>query len=58
MNNLKDIPAWVVLSALFILLMIGYYIRPDNVTEDSAKGILAALLLSLRPNQNTPTPNP
>lgn len=55
---LKEIPAWAVLSMLFGCLLIGYYIRPDNVTEDSLKAVLGALLLTLRPNERSQPPPP
>lgn len=48
LSHIKDLPAWLVLLILFVILMIGYYIRPDAVTEDMAKGVLGAILLSLR----------
>lgn len=48
MNQIKQMPAWIILAVLFVLLMIGYYIRPDNLTEDSAKGVLGALLMSIQ----------
>lgn len=56
-ENLKLIPPWFVLFVLMVLLMIGYYIRPDNLTEDSAKAVLGALLLSIQPRQQAPPPN-
>lgn len=55
-EHLKQMPAWVILSTLFVLLMIGYYVRPDNLTEDAAKGVLAALLLSIQTNKQTLPP--
>lgn len=57
-QHLKDVPTWTVLLFLFILVMVGYYIRPDNLTEDAAKGILGALLLSLQTKPRNETQPP
>lgn len=46
---LKEVPTWAVLFVLLILLLTGYYIRPDNVTEDAIKAIIGALLGALMP---------
>lgn len=48
MEHLKQLPVWCALSGLFVILLAGYYIRPDNVTEDALKSVLGALLLSLQ----------
>lgn len=61
MNALKQTPAWIILAVLFVLLMIGYYVRPDNLTEDSAKAVLGALLMSIqttpkKQDEQPPTP--
>lgn len=56
--SLKQIPPWLVLFVLFVLLMIGYYIRPDNVTEDAVKAVLGALLLSIQPRPIQQPPEP
>ena len=53
-HALKEAPSWMILFALFIVLLTGYYIRPDNVTEDSLKAVVGALLLSLRSTQPAP----
>lgn len=58
MNWIKEIPSWVVLFVLLSLLMLGYYVRPDNVTEDSFKAVLGALLLSLQTKPKPPEQNP
>ncbi len=58
MNRLKQVPPWFVLFILFILLMVGYYVRPDNVTEDSLKAVLGALLLSIQPRSQQPPQDP
>lgn len=47
-EKLKDIPAWAILTVLFLFLMVCYYVRPDALTEDSAKGVLGALLMSIQ----------
>lgn len=54
-EQMKHIPSWLILLILFVCLMIGYYIRPDNVTEDALKSVIGALLLSMR---STQPPNP
>lgn len=53
---LRIMPTWVILSFLFVVLLICYYIRPDNVTEDTLKGVIGALLLSIQPRQQPPPP--
>lgn len=58
MNQLRATPPWLVLFILFVLLMLGYYIRPDNLTEDCAKGVIGALLLSIQPRQHPPPTDP
>lgn len=58
MNWLKAIPTHVWLVFCFILLLVGYYIRPDPVTVDLVKAFSGALLLSLRTgNDQRPPPN-
>lgn len=58
MDKLKATPPWFVLVVLFILLMSGYYIRPDNVTEAAINQVLGAILLSLQlqPKATPPAP--
>lgn len=59
MSFIRDIPTHVWLVMACILLMVAYYIRPDNVTEDLVKSFCGALLLSLRGgNDQRPPPPP
>ena len=51
---LREMPSWVILSTLFAFLQIMYHLRPDSLTEDAVKGVLGALLLSMRPHQQPP----
>lgn len=57
-DTLKNLPSWFVLCVLFVALLVAYYVRPDNVTEDLLKGVSGALLLSLRSVQLPPPPPP
>ena len=59
--HLKDVPTHVWLMLLFLVLLGGYYIRPDEVTHDLLKADFGALLLSLTNGSihpPTPPPNP
>ena len=52
-THLKDVPTHVWLMLLFLVLLCGYYIRPDEVTHDLLKADFGALLLSLTSGQRT-----
>lgn len=58
MNTLKEIPAHVWLFLLVMILLAGYYIRPDTLTYDLVKISLGALLatLTIKTSQNPPNP--
>ena len=56
LSVLKLMPSWFVLFVLLLVLMVLYQVRPDATTEDMVKGVLGALLLSLR--QAPPQPPP
>lgn len=54
MNALKEIPAHVWLFALVMILLGGYYVRPDTLTYDLVKISLGALLATLTIKNNNP----
>lgn len=55
-STLREMPTWFVLLIVLGVLLTGYYIRPDNVTEDAIKSVAGALLLSLQHNKPLPPP--
>lgn len=56
MNALKEIPAHVWLFTLVMILLGGYYVRPDTLTYDLVKISLGALLATLTIKNNNPSP--
>lgn len=41
---------------MFLVLLVGYYIRPDPVTVDLLKADFGALLVALNLNPKPPNP--
>ena len=54
LSTCNGIPPHLLLLAIFIALLVAYYIRPDPVTQDLLKGVFGALLLSLNLTPKTP----
>lgn len=57
MNYLKEIPAVAYLLVIFLVLCIGWEVRPDAIVQSLLVQAFAALVMALVPNKpNQPVP--